>query len=281
MNLDGCVAVVTGGSSGIGQHTALGLARRGATVVITGRDSTRLRNAEGWIKARAPMARIESELVDFAQLDQVRNAGQRIVKRHPRIGILINNAGMITTRRCVTEDGFEMIFQVNHLAPFLLTNLLLPTLKAGVPSRIVFVASRAADRATIDFDDLQLEHGWGSMKAYGRSKQANIMTTYMLAKRLEGTGVTANCLHPGFVASRIGNKGGFYDIAWALLKSLAISPEEGATTSLYVAAAPEMAGITGQFLIANKPARSNAQSYDLAACERLWKDSAKMTGVDT
>jgi NAD(P)-dependent dehydrogenase (short-subunit alcohol dehydrogenase family) len=138
------------------------------------------------------MARIESELVDFAQLDQVRNAGQRIVKRHPRIGILINNAGVITTRRCVTEDGFEMIFQVNHLAPFLLTNLLLPTLKAAVPSRIVFVASRAADRATIDFDDLQLEHGWGSMKAYGRSKQANIMTTYMLAKRLEGTGVTAN-----------------------------------------------------------------------------------------
>jgi len=209
----------------------------------------------------------------------VRDLAGRILARHPAIPILVNNAGMVMARRTVTADGFEAIFQINHLAPFLLTNLLLPAVKAAAPARIVTVASGAAKRSIIDFDDLQMEKGWSIMGVYGRSKLANILFTFELSRRLAGTGVTSNCLHPGFVGTRIANKGGPIDWIWALVKPFILSSAQGAETSIYAATAPEMEGVTGLYLVKKRPAPTNALSYDAAAGERLWRLSAEMVGI--
>jgi NAD(P)-dependent dehydrogenase (short-subunit alcohol dehydrogenase family) len=276
-NLAGKVAIVTGGSSGIGQYTALGLAKLGATVVITARHAARLSETAGWIARQVPGAAIETEPVDFASFASVRDLAARIIARQKEIAILVNNAGMITARREVTEDGHEKLFQVNHLAPFLLTHLLLPALAA--PARIVIVASRSAQRVTPDPDDLETSKGWLPMKAYGRSKLGNIMFAFALARRLEGAGIPVNALHPGFVGSRIGNKGGIVSLGWNVLKPFIMSEEEGAETSLYAATAPEMANVTGQYLVAKKPARANPIAYDVEAQEHLWRVSAGMVGI--
>jgi retinol dehydrogenase-14 len=278
-SLEGKIAVVTGATAGIGLYTALGLAERGAQLVITGRDAKRLADAAAWIKSRVPDARIETEQGDFASLRQVRALAERIVARHPRIQILVNNAGLIATKWALTEDGFESTFQVNHLAPFLLTNMLLPALKAGAPARIVTVSSRASSSGRIAFDNPNLSKGLSFWAAYGQSKLANIMMTYALARRLDGTGVTATALHPGFVASNFGNKGPLANFAWKLLRPLQIAPEEGARKAIHAAAAAEMEGVTGQYLVETKPARSNPISYDTDAVERLWRESAQMTGI--
>ncbi len=278
-NLAGQVAVVTGGSSGIGQYTALGLARQGAEIVITARDPHRLAGTAAWLSTQVPGAKVAAETVDYASFASVRALAARLTRSHPRIDILVNNAGLVMTGRRETEDGHEATFQINHLSPFLLTNLLLPNIKAARPARIVTVASNASQSATLDLADLDLRHGWGPMKAYGRSKLGNILFTYALARRLEGTGVTANCLHPGFVGSRIGNKGGIADIIWALIKPFVLTPAEGADTAVWAASAPEMAGVSGQYFCKRKPIRSNAQSYDPAVSEKLWRISAEMTGI--
>jgi NAD(P)-dependent dehydrogenase (short-subunit alcohol dehydrogenase family) len=276
--LTGKVAVVTGGSSGIGQFTALGLAQQGASVVITGRDPARLTRTALWLRAQAPAADIAAEQVDFTALASVRALASRLLDRYPRIDILVDNAGMVTPRRAVTGDGFEAVFQANHLAPFLLTNLLLPPVRAA-GGRIVIVASTAHKSARIDFADLQLAQRWGVMKAYGRSKLMNIMFAYALARRLEGGRATVNCLHPGFVATRIGAKGGVFDLIWAVLKPFALSPAKGAETSIYAASAPEMDGVSGRYLFEKRPIRSSDVSYDIEAGERLWRISAEMTGI--
>jgi retinol dehydrogenase-14 len=278
-SLSGHAALVTGGSSGIGQYTALALAREGAKVIITARASPRLAETAACLKAEIPGAEVETETVDYASFASVRALAARIRDRYPRLRILVNNAGMVTPGRKLTVDGFETLFQVNHLSPFLLTNLLLPSVKDAAPSRIVFVASNAAQSAILDFDDLQLAKGWSMMKAYGRSKLGNIMFTYALARRLEGTGVTVNALHPGFVGSRIGNKGGAADLLWALIKPFALSPAQGAETAVYAAISPEMEGVSGQYLIKKKPVRSSDLSYDFAAGEKLWAMSAEMVGL--
>lgn len=278
-NLVGRIAVVTGATAGIGRYTALGLARRGALVVVTGRDPARLADTAAWLKENVPAAQIEAEQADFTSFAQIRAMAGRIAARHPKLDILVNNAGMVTTARTVTADGYEAIFQANHLAPFLLTHLLLPALRAAGKARIVTVASRAAHRARLDLGDLQLSGGWGVLRAYGRSKLANIMFTYALARRLQNSGVTANCLHPGLVATRIGNKGLFSGLIWRLATLFALNSSEGAETSIFAAAAPEMEGVSGQFLNKKRSARSNRNSYDEAAQEQLWKLSAEMTGI--
>jgi retinol dehydrogenase-12 len=280
VRLDGKVAVVTGASSGIGQYTALGLAQLGAIVVIAARNPTRLAESAAWLKSRVPGATIEVEQVDFASLNSVRAMAARIAARHPRIAILVNNAGLVMGRRTVTEDGFEAIFQINHLAPFLLTNLLLPAIKADDKARIVNVASNASTRSTIDFDDLQLEHGWGPMKVYGRSKLMNILFTVELARQLDGTGITANALHPGFVGSRIGNKGWAVDWLWALIKPFVLTPAQGAETPVYLAASPAVAGVSGQYFYKKKPIRANELAYDPVIGGRLWQVSSEMTGIE-
>jgi NAD(P)-dependent dehydrogenase (short-subunit alcohol dehydrogenase family) len=279
IQLDGKVAVVTGGSSGIGQYTALGLARMGAAVVITARNPARLAETAAWLKSQAPGAVIETEQVDFAALGSVRAVAARIAERHPRIDILVNNAGLAMARRTITEEGFEAIFQINHLAPFLLTDLLMPTLKAAENARIVNVASNASVHSIIDFNDLQLEKGWGPMKVYGRSKLMNILFTVELARRLEGTGITANALHPGFVGTRIANKGWAIDWLWALIKLFVLSPAQGAETPVYLASSRDVAGISGEYFYKKKPIRANALAYNADAARRLWQISAEMTGI--
>jgi NAD(P)-dependent dehydrogenase (short-subunit alcohol dehydrogenase family) len=279
IRLDGKVAVVTGGSSGIGQFTALGLAQMGVAVTITARDPTRLAETAVWLRAQVPGATVEAEQVDFASLKSVRAMAARIAERHPRLDILVNNAGLVMGRRTVTEDGFEAIFQINHLAPFLLTDLLMPTLKAADRARIVNVASNASVHSTIDFSDLQLERGWGPMKVYGRSKLMNILFTVELGRRLDGTGITANALHPGFVGSRIGNKGWAVDWLWALIKPLVLSPAQGAETPVYLASSPAVAGVSGEYFYKKKPIRANALAYDAQVAKRLWQVSAEMTGI--
>jgi NAD(P)-dependent dehydrogenase (short-subunit alcohol dehydrogenase family) len=278
-SLAGKVAVVTGGSSGIGQYTALGLAQMGADVVITARDPSRLAQTAGWLRIQAPGVTVAAEPANFASFASVRALAARLIERHPRIDILVDNAGLVTTRRRETADGHEATFQINHLSPFLLTNLLLPSITAAAPSRIVVTASDASQPAKLDLADLDLRQGWSAMKAYGRSKLANILFTYALARRLEGAGVAVNCFHPGFVGSRIGNKGGVADLVWALIKPFVLTPAQGADTAVWAATAPEMASISGQYFCKRKPIRSNAQSYDEALGENLWRISAEMTGI--
>jgi NAD(P)-dependent dehydrogenase (short-subunit alcohol dehydrogenase family) len=274
------LAIVTGATAGVGQYTALGLARLGFAVIITGRDAARLAAAKAWIEAAEPGARIMTETADFASLRQVRAMAGRIVANHSALTILVNNAGLIMTHRETTEDGFEMTWQVNHLAPFLLTNLLLPILKAAAPSRIVNVASDAANSGRIHFDDVNRErHMLGVGLAYPQSKLANIMFTQALAHRLEGSGVTTAAVHPGFVASNFGKKGAITAALWALIRPLQISEEKGAENSLFAATTPDTAAISGRYLVAKKVTRSPGQSNDPEAVERLWRASAEMVGL--
>jgi len=276
------VAVVTGGSSGIGQYTALALAQAGYAVVITARSAERLAETAAWIRREAPGATVETERVDFASFASVRAMAARILERHPKIAILVNNAGMVMGRRKISEDGLESILQINHLSPFLLTELLLPAIKAAqadAPARIVVTASNASTHSKIDFDDMQMEKGWGPMRVYGRSKLMNIMFTYALARRLTGTGITVNALHPGFVGTRIANKGWAIDWLWALVKPFVLTSAQGAETAIYLALSPEVAGVSGQYFYKKKPIRSNALSYDEGVQERLWQVSARMTGL--
>ncbi|HTJ64047.1 MAG TPA: SDR family oxidoreductase [Alphaproteobacteria bacterium] len=279
---DGKVAVVTGGSSGIGRFTALELARAGYTTVITARSVGRLMETADWIRAEVPGAAVETEQVDFASLASVRAMAARILERHPKIAILVDNAGMVMARRTISEDGFESILEINHLSPYLLTRLLLPAIKAAhkdAPARIVVTASNASMPAKVDFDDLQMEKGWGPMRVYGRSKLMNIMFTYALNRRLEGSGITVNAFHPGFVGSRIANKGGIIDMIWALVKPFVLTSAQGADTAVYLALSPKVADVTGKYFYKRQEIRSNDLSYDIAAQERLWQVSAEMTGL--
>ena len=272
------LAVVTGATAGVGKYTALGLARLGYAVIITGRDTARLATAKAWIEAMQPGARIMTEQADFASLDQVRAMGERIAAAHPAIALLVNNAGLIMIRRETTADGFEMTWQVNHLAPFLLTHLLLPALKAGAPSRIVNVASEASRSGRIHFDDINRERHIVGL-AYPQSKLANIMFTQALARRLEGSGVTAAAVHPGFVASNFGRKGAVTNLIWALIRPLQISEEQGAENPLFAATTPDTAAISGRYLVGKKPATPRGQANDPEAVERLWRVSAEMVGL--
>lgn len=280
-SLEGKVAIVTGGSSGIGKYTALGLAKAGARVVITARSEARLAETAAWITAAVPGAAVETETVDFASFASVRALADRILTRHQKIAVLADNAGMVAGRRSITEDGHELLLQVNHLSPFLLTLRLLPAVEAESSPRIVIVASAASQRAVLDFADLEMDRGWGPMRAYGRSKLCNVLFAYALSRRLAERSIPVNALHPGFVGTRIANKGGLVDLAWALVKPFIMSEEQGAQTTLFAALAPEMATVTGQYLVAKKPVRSNPISYDVATQERLWQWSAEKVGIGT
>ncbi|HEX4507841.1 MAG TPA: SDR family NAD(P)-dependent oxidoreductase [Alphaproteobacteria bacterium] len=272
------LAVVTGATAGVGKYTALGLARLGYAVIVTGRDAARLAAAKTWIEAEAPGARIMTEQADFAVLAEVRAMGERIAANHSALDLLVNNAGLIMLRHKTTGDGFEMTWQVNHLAPFLLTNLLLPALKAGAPSRIVNVASGAARAGRIHFDDVnRTGHLIGT--PYPQSKLANVMFTQGLARRLDGSGVTASAVHPGFVASNFGNKGAITNLIWVLLRPLQISAEKGAEQPLFAATAPDAAAISGRYLENKKPAKLRGQANDPEAVERLWRVSTEMVGL--
>jgi NAD(P)-dependent dehydrogenase (short-subunit alcohol dehydrogenase family) len=274
------VALVTGATNGIGYVTARGLAERGATVVLVARNSERADASVARIKQQTGNQSVEYLLADLSSQAQVRRVAEDFARRHDRLHILVNNAGALFWTRQRTVDGLEMTFAVNHLAPFLLTNLLLPAIQRGAPARIVTVASAAHAGATIPFDDLQNARGrYSPLRAYGRSKLANILFTYELARRLEGTEVTANAVHPGFVGTGFGKGGPLSSLVMNLVRPFTLSPEQGAQTSLYVATSPEVAGVSGKYFVDRKPVRSSPASYDEATARRLWQVSEDLTGL--
>jgi NAD(P)-dependent dehydrogenase (short-subunit alcohol dehydrogenase family) len=276
----GKVCIVTGATSGIGLVTAETLATKGARVILVGRDRARANAALTRIKRRVAGAVVESEVADLSRLDEIRLLGTRLATL-PRIDVLINNAGAMFQRRQTTPDRLERTFALNHMAYFVLTDLLRDRLIESAPARIVNVASEAHRRATLDFEDLQSEHDYRGFVTYGRSKLCNILFTRELARRLEGTGVTANCLHPGFVATRFGDdNGGLFRIGITIAKRLlAISLEDGAATSIYLASAPEVEGRTGLYFDKSKPATPSAAAQDDTAAQELWLQSARIAGI--
>ena len=283
--MSGCVCLVTGATNGIGRETALGLARLGASVVVHGRVPARTEAAVEEIRSRSGNPDVEPLLADFSALEDVRRAASEFLASGRPLHVLVNNAGVMRAAREVTEDGFEMMFGVNHLAPFLFTNLLLDRLRESAPARVVTVSSVAHRRARIDFDDLQHEHGrYRSMGVYGESKLANVLFSYELARRLEGTGVTANCLHPGVVRTGLtGGNHGLYGrtmgLAAKLIGPLLLNSARGARTSIHPASSPDLDGVTGAYLDNSSVAQSSESSHDEESARRLWDVSATMTGL--
>ena len=274
--------LVTGATDGIGKETARRLAERGARVFIAGRNAEKGAAAVRDIATNTGTDQAEFLQADLSVQADVRGLAKAVKQRTNRLDVLVNNAGVIMFRREKTRDGIEMTFGLNHLNYFLLTHELLDLLKASAPARIVSVASIAHRRAMLDFDDLQLSRGFGAWKAYSRSKLANIMFTYALARRLEGTGVTANCLHPGFVSSHFGQNGRFLartGMALAMRFGNAISVAQGAQTSVYLASAPEVTSQSGLYFDEGKAVKSNHASYDRHAQEKLWGISARMVSL--
>ncbi len=276
---EGRTAIVTGASSGIGLWTAAGLAKAGAHVVMMCRDAGRGESAKDLVAQRAGRTP-DLMLVDFADLKKVRDAAGEITARYPRIHILVNNAGLFSRTRELTKDGYEMTFAVNHLAPFLLTDRLLPALERGGEAeryaRIVTVASAAANRESVVMGDLMSTHRYSMFGAYSQSKLANMLFTKELARRLPPRPISANCLHPGVVATRLGNKGGIGGLVWSAIKPFMIGPERGAVNSLFVATSPDIEGMSGAFFVRKRPAAPNPVAEDPAIAARLWSESERL-----
>ena len=278
--LSGKTVLVTGATSGIGFEAGVKLARMGAEVVLVGRDRARGAVALAAVKKRSGSDAVSLMLCDFAFQKQVRALAADVVATHPRLHILVNNAGGGNVRREVTEDGIERTFAVNHLAPFLLTNLLLDLLKHSAPARVVTVASIEHCAGDMPFDDLQFEKGgYRITRAYARSKLANVLFTSELARRLAGTGVTSNCLHPGAVATNIWSSAPWYiQPLLPVAKLFMISAEQGADTIVHLAASPEVEGLTGGYYEKNRMILPSRLAQDDAIAKSLWEQSAALVG---
>jgi NAD(P)-dependent dehydrogenase (short-subunit alcohol dehydrogenase family) len=276
----GQTVLVTGATSGIGRATALGLATMGAQVAITGRDRGRTENAAREISAAGGM-NVEVFVADLSSQAQVRRLASEVLESLPRIDVLINNAGGYWSSRHVTADGLERTFALNHLAPFLLTNLLLDRLELYAPARVVTVASNAHATGRIDFDDLQGELSYSGGRAYSQSKLANVLFTYQLARRLRGSAVTANALHPGVVRTSFGaeDPARVQRLLVPLLRPVMKSPAKGAATSIHLASAVELEQVSGRYFANRRPTRSSTRSYDQAVAARLWEASADLVGL--
>jgi NAD(P)-dependent dehydrogenase (short-subunit alcohol dehydrogenase family) len=278
----GKVIVITGGNTGIGKEAAVALAARGAQVVITSRNEERGRSARREIAERSGNDSVDVMPLDLASFRSIRSFAADALDRFDHVDVLVNNAGLILHRRAETQDGFEETFGVNHLGHFLLTDLLLERLRASTPARVVVVSSDAhkGARQGLDFDDLQAEHKYRWAKAYSKSKLANIYFARELSRRLAGTGVTVNALHPGFVRSefgRGGDLGGIYGWGIKYLASpFAISPEKGALTSIYLASSPDVDGVSGGYFYKCKPTAPSVVAQDDDAASRLWDASEKL-----
>jgi NAD(P)-dependent dehydrogenase (short-subunit alcohol dehydrogenase family) len=273
------VAVVTGASSGIGLYTVLGLARLGMRVVMTGRDRERTEAARRFVASRAAGARIDITLADFASLAAVRGLADELLSGQDRIDVLVNNAGLFSPRFRLSADGYEMTFAVNHLAPFLLTNLLLDRLQTSAPARVVTVASRAHRGQRLDLARIAGADDRSMMKAYGRSKLCNILFTRELARRLDGSGVVAACLHPGVVATGFGQRGGLFELGWRLVKPFMISPEKGAETSVFLATTSDPMRFNGAYVFGHSVERPDPAALDDEIARRLWEESARLVGL--
>jgi len=282
--LDGKVAVVTGGNSGIGKYAAIGIARAGAHVVIAARNPTKAAAAVSEIEDAADArGRVEAMPIDLASFASIRAFADAFNARHNRVDVLLNNAGGVLNTRQVTVDGHEMQFQVNHLGHFLLTELLRDALGAGAPARVINVSSwgHTQARRGLDFDDLDWEHRpYRRFAVYSATKLMNVLFTRELARRNDPAGLTANALHPGFVASNFGREGDLGklgDIGMRLVRPFAISSEKGALTSIYLATSPDVAGVTGQYFVKCRAVPPSKPALDDAAAARLWEISEKLT----
>jgi NAD(P)-dependent dehydrogenase (short-subunit alcohol dehydrogenase family) len=278
--LRGRTVLVTGGTGGIGGATATGLAALGARVGVVGRDRARAdATAE---RIRRAGGEVDVFLADVSAQREVRRLADEVLAAYPRLDVLVNNVGGYWAHRHITEDGVERTFAVNHLAPFLLTNLLMDRLRESAPARVVTVSSGAQAMGRIDFDDLQGERGYRGQRAYNQSKLANVLFTYELARRLEGTGVTANVLHPGVVRTAFGQEdsGAWMRVMSRVVRPFMKTPEEGARTPIHLASSPELEGVSGQYFANERPRRSSAASHDPAAAARLWEVSTRLVHLN-
>jgi NAD(P)-dependent dehydrogenase (short-subunit alcohol dehydrogenase family) len=273
--MTGKVCVVTGANAGIGKETSIGLAKLGAAVVMVCRDAGRAEKALREIKYQSGSDRVELMICDLSSQKSIRRFADEFKQQHDRLDVLVNNAGVFLRQRSLTEDGIESTFAINHLGYFLVTHLLLDLLKKSAPSRIVNVASTAHRYGKLDVNAWVSAREYSAFGAYANSKLANVLFTYELARRLEGTDVTANCLHPGAVASNLFR--GLPGLLEALIKFVTISPERGARTSIYLASSPNVQGISGKYFARRRPEKSSEASYDLEAARRLWEVSEELT----
>jgi NAD(P)-dependent dehydrogenase (short-subunit alcohol dehydrogenase family) len=273
--------LITGGTDGIGKVTALELANRGAHVIIIGRNPQKTEQTVREIREQSDNPRVDFLIADLSEQEQVRRVAAEYRHRYDQLHVLINNAGAFFAKRELTADGLEKTFALNHLAYFLLTHLLLDLLTKSAPARIINVSSAAHFGGKINFDDLNAEKSYSGWGAYSNSKLMNVLFTYELARRLQGSGVTVNCLHPGFVATQFGkNNGGLIGLGLSLVQRVgAISPEQGAETTLYLATSPEVEGITGRYFDQKKAVESSKISQDEETARRLWEISLELTGL--
>jgi NAD(P)-dependent dehydrogenase (short-subunit alcohol dehydrogenase family) len=278
--MEGKVVLITGGTSGIGRATAVALAAMGAEVVLSGRSRERGEAALAEIRHASGNDKVSLMIADLAVLAEVRKLADDFKERHERLDVLVNNAGLIRSTRTETPEGVELTLAVNHLAPFLLTNLLLDLLRESAPSRIVTVSSEARRGAQIDFDDLQSERRYRAFPVYGMTKKANILFTYELAERLEGTGVVANCVHPGGVNTGFGDGNRSPGVLlFRAFKPFMRTPEQGADTVVYLASSPEAGEMNGRYLMDRREV-SPAEPRDEAAQRRLWEVSEELTELE-
>ncbi|MFP4691258.1 MAG: SDR family oxidoreductase [Bacteroidales bacterium] len=277
MDLNGKTAIVTGATSGIGRITAIALANKGMRLVLPVRDMDKGKAFREELAELTGNKEVEVMHCNLASFDSIRQFAESFSRKYNRLHLLVNNAGTWETERKLSEDGIEMNFAVNHLAPFLLTNLLLDTIVASAPARIVNVSSAAHKQATMNFDDLEGEKHWSSMRSYAQSKLANIFFTRKLARDLKGRGVTVNCLHPGVVETRLFDKmSGLFRWLFGLFM---ISPEKGAQTSIYLAVSPEVEDVTGAYFAKKKIAKTTRHARDMDVAEKLWEVSREYVGI--
>ena len=277
---DGRTIAITGANGGIGRYTALQLARDGARVVLICRTPERAEDAKAFVLSGCPGARVSTGSADLSILADVRRLAQRVAAEHPDVSILVNNAGLISSHRIVTRDGFELTFAVNHLAPFALSMLLLSALRRNAPARIVNVNSDAHLSETLDLDDLQSTRRYWPPAVYGRSKLANMLFTTEFARRVDPSSVSMNGLHPGLVATDFGDVGGIVGFGWRFAKLGGITPQEGATTPVYVVTSSDLSGKSGGFYRKSRQVDANPLALDEALARRLWEYSEEATGVN-
>jgi retinol dehydrogenase 14 len=278
-SMTGRTVLITGGTAGIGRAAAVRLAAMGARVGITGRDRARAEEAAAAIAGESGNQAVDVFVADMSSQTEVRRIADEVLAAYPRLDVLLNNVGGFWANRHVTADGLEHTFALNHLAPFLLTNLLLERLKASAPARVVTVSSAAQSMGRIDFDDLMGTRDYSGQRAYNQSKLANVMFTYELSKRLEGTGVTATALHPGMTNTAFSAEDPALGLLVRILRPFMQSPAQGADTAVYLASSPEMQNMSGGYFAKRKRRESRQSSYDSATTARLWEVSADLVGL--
>jgi len=278
--MQGKTVVITGATSGIGEVAADRLAQKGARIVFVARDRARGEETRKHLRAIAGHTDHVVHYADLTRLSEMKRVAKEIADSEPQIDVLVNNAGALFNSRVVTEDGLEKTFALNHMSYFVVTNLLLDRLKSTPGARIVSTASDAHKGAKLNFDDLQSEKHFSGYANYGRSKLMNILFTRELARRLAGSGVTANCLHPGFVATRFGDQsGGVMSFAVKAAKNFALTPEQGAETIIYLASSDDVENVSGGYFYKSKPATPSKEAQNDSDAKRLWEVSAKIAGV--